>query len=213
MPITRRPISRPPPTRRLRRQAARRRGLAGLLGAVALVLVLAGAMLWGLGDIGTRPIGGPFALVNTDGVSVTDRAFRGRYMLVYFGYTTCPDVCPTTLHEMAGALDRLGPHGAQVQPVFITVDPRRDTPAVLGDYVAAIDPHLVALTGRDDAIAAVLRAYRVQRDFRPAPHHGDYLVDHSSVLYLMGPDGRFVAPVRADAPADRMAAEIAAHLS
>ncbi len=175
---------------------------------------LAGAILWGVGDLGTRPVGGSFALVDTTGRTVTDRDFRGRYMLVYFGYTTCPDVCPTTLHGMAEALGRLGPKGTRVQPVFITVDPQRDTQAVLRDYVAAIDPHLIALTGADDAVADALRAYRVQREFRPTPaHHADYLVDHSSVLYLMGPDGRFVAPVRADEPADRMAADIAAHVS
>lgn len=180
---------------------------------------LAGAILWGLGDLGTRAVGGPFALLDTNGAPVTDQDFRGRYMLVYFGYTTCPDVCPTTLHEMAEALGQLGAKGARVQPVFITVDPRRDTPAVLRGYTAAIDPHLVALTGQEDAVAAALRAYRVQREFRPAQtrqgeiHHGGYLLDHSSVLYLMGPDGRFVAPVRADEPAGRMAADIAAHLS
>ena len=161
-----------------------------------------------------RPIGGSFALVDTNGRTVTDRDFRGRYVLLYFGYTTCPDICPTTLHDMAEALDRLGPKGARVQPLFVTVDPQRDTPAVLRAYVAAVDPHLVALTGGDDAVAAMLKSYRVERAFRPMPaHRGGYLVDHSSVLYLLGPDGSFIAPVRADEPADRMAADIAAHVS
>ena len=177
--------------------------------------VLAGGILWGLGDVGTRRVGGAFTLVDANGRAVTERDFRGRWTLVYFGYTSCPDVCPLALHDMAEALERLGPRGARVQPVFVTVDPGRDTPAVLRDYVAAIDPRLVALTGSDEAVAATLRAFRVQRDVRPmAGHpHGDYLVDHTSVLFLMGPDGRFVAPVRVDEPPDRMAADIGAHVS
>lgn len=182
---------------------------------MAVLACLAGGLLWSVGGpLVSGEVGGPFALIDASGKPVTDRDFRGRYMLIYFGYTSCPDICPTTLHEMALALDRLGPKAARVQPVFVTVDPARDTQAVLRDYAAAIDPRLIALTGPDAAIAATLDAYRVHRAFHyPPSHPADYLVDHSSVLYLMGPDGRFVAPVRADAPSDRMAAGIAAHVS
>ena len=177
--------------------------------------MLAGIVLWGMGDFGVRRVGGAFSLVDTNGRTVTDRDFRGRYALVYFGYTSCPDVCPLALHDMAAALDRLGPRAAQVQPVFVTVDPQRDTPAVLRAYATAIDPRLVALTGSENAIGTALRAFRVQREARhlAGRPHDDYLVDHTSVLFLLGPDGRFVAPVRADEPPDRMAADIGAHLS
>ena len=176
---------------------------------------LAGALLWGLGDLGVRRVGGAFSLVDTDGRAVTDRDFRGRWMLVYFGYTSCPDVCPLTLHDMAEALDRLGPRAARVQPVFVTVDPERDTPAVLRAYAAAVDPRLVALTGSESAVSTTLHAFRIQREVRhlAGRPHDDYLVDHTSVLFLIGPDGRFVAPVRADESPDRMATEIAVHLS
>ena len=177
--------------------------------------VLAGAILWGKGDGGIRRVGGAFSLVDTDGRTVTDRDFRGRWVLVYFGYTSCPDVCPLTLHDMAEALERLGPKGARVQPVFVTVDPQRDTPAVLRAYAASIDPRLVALTGPEDAVATTLRAFRVQREIRhvAGQPHDDYLLDHTAVLFLLGPDGRFIAPVRADEPPDRMAAAIGAHVS
>ena len=176
---------------------------------------LAGAILWSLGDLGGHRVGGAFSLVDTGGRVVTDRDFRGRWMLVYFGYTSCPDVCPLTLHDMAEALDRLGPRAGRVQPVFITVDPQRDTPAVLRTYAASIDPRLVALTGSESAIGTTLRAFQVQREVRhlAGRPHDDYLVDHTSVLFLIGPDGRFVAPIRPDEPPDRLATDIGAHLS
>ncbi len=177
--------------------------------AAALLLCLAGAVLWGVGGPNAvGPVGGPFRLVDAEDRPVTDGGFRGRYMLVYFGYTACPDVCPTTLHEMSVAMQALGAQARRVQPIFVTLDPARDTPAVLHRYIDAIDPGIVALTGRDDAVAALMRQYRVRR----AVHPGSDLLDHSSVLYLMGPDGRFVAPLRADEPGDQMARDIAGHM-
>jgi protein SCO1/2 len=160
--------------------------LAGL-GAVVVVPRMAAQT----GSAGLQ-IGGPFALLDGGGKTVTDRDFRGRYMLVYFGYTHCPDVCPTTLTDMAAALDILpAKERARIAPIFITVDPERDTPSVMGDYAHAFGPSFVGLTGSAAAIASVEQAYRVYAAKHPLAH-GDYGMDHSSVLYVMGPDGHFL---------------------
>ena len=186
---------------------------AALLAAAVAVLALAGAAGWELRGAGlSTGVGGPFALLDANGAPVTERSFHGRFALIYFGYASCPDICPTTLATMSAALDLLGPGGARVQPVFITVDPGRDTPAALRAYVARVDPRLLALTGPEDAVDDVLRSFHVQRSFLRQPDGDGYLVDHSAVLYLLGPDGRFVAPVRADLAARQMASAIAAHL-
>ncbi len=186
---------------------------AGLL-AVAAIGVGAWLYLSGsFSETSVGGIGGPFSLTNGAGQTVTDRDLRGRYLLVYFGYTFCPDVCPTTLNEVAGALDKLGPKAALLQPLFITVDPARDTAKVVGEYAAAFSPQIIGLTGTPEQIAAVARAYRVYFTAnKPAKAGGDYTVDHSSILYLMDKAGRFVAPIRADQPAEQMAMEIAKHM-
>jgi len=187
----------------------------GIVGLVVAVLLLGtGAFLW-LGRGGTASlIGGPFSLEDGNGRQVTDRDFRGKYMLIYFGYTFCPDVCPTTLTDMADALDRLGPKADRLQPLFITIDPKRDTPAVVKQYAAAFSPRLIGLTGSPEQIAQVANAYRVYyAEHRTGPGPGDYTMDHSSILYLMGPDGRFIAPIRADETAADMAADIAKSMS
>jgi protein SCO1/2 len=182
--------------------------------AVLLVLVLVGAGAVWFTQGGAPTIGGPFKLVNGQGKTVTDRDFRGRYLLVYFGYTFCPDVCPTTLNQMADALDALGSKGAEVQPLFITVDPKRDTPQVIGQYVANFSPRLVGLTGTPEEIAKVAREYRVYYAIhKNAEQPADYTVDHSSILYLMSPSGAFIAPIRADQSGADMAKDIARHLS
>lgn len=178
---------------------------------VAVLLIGTGAFLWlGSGNGGPLAIGGPFALEDGHGKPVTDRDFRGKYMLVYFGYTFCPDVCPTTLNAVADAMDKLGAKANRVQPLFITVDPKRDTPSVVRQYAAAFGPRIVGLTGSAEQIAKVAKAYRVYyAEHRTGPGPDDYSMDHSSVLYLMGPDGGFVAPIRADQSADEMAAALA----
>jgi protein SCO1/2 len=181
----------------------------GLL--MAMLLVGAGAFMWlsGAGGDGPISIGGPFTLESGGGQPVTDRDFRGKYMLVYFGYTFCPDVCPTTLTAVADAMDKLGAAASRVQPVFITVDPKRDTPAVVAQYTAAFGPNIVGLTGTAEQIAQVAREYRVYyAEHRTGSGPNDYSMDHSSVLYLMGPAGGFVAPVRADESGDEMAAHL-----
>jgi len=192
-----------------RRQIRERRGLVALLGAGAVLLLVAGFYLWLLG--GTRPpraaaIGGPFELTAADGRVVTDRSFRGRYLLVYFGYTSCRDVCPTTLSAMATAMGALGPRAARIQPLFITLDPGRDTPAVLRGYVAAFAP-LIGLTGTTLQLRQVQQEYRVSSIF-----HGT-TIDHSSVLYLVDPEGRFLVPIRADESGAEMANDIGRYLS
>lgn len=139
-------------------------------------------------------IGGPFELTAHTGERVSDRDFRGRWLLVFFGYTFCPDVCPTTLGTVAVVMDELGPLAEKVQPLFVTVDPERDTPDVLAEYVAQFHPEIVGLTGTPEEIAAVARAYRAFYR-KVVPEGGDaadYLMDHSAYLYLMGPDGGFV---------------------
>jgi protein SCO1 len=182
----------------------------GMIGIVVLLLILGtGAFVW-LTQGGTASlVGGPFTLQNGDGQQVTDRDFRGKYMLVYFGYTFCPDVCPTTLSEVADAMDKLGAKADRVQPIFITVDPKRDTPEVVKQYVAAFSPRLVGLTGTPDQVAGVAKEYRVYfAEHRTGPGPNDYAMDHSSVLYLMGPDGRFVAPIRPDEDGAQMATDL-----
>ncbi len=185
--------------------------LYGVIGVLfAVLLVGAGSFLW-LSNTPGGPggIGGPFRLQNGEGRTVTDKDFRGKYMLVYFGYTFCPDVCPTTLNSVADALDKLGPLAGRVQPVFITVDPKRDTPAVVKQYAAAFGPAIMGLTGTPEEIAQVAREYRVYyAEHRTGSGPDDYTMDHSSILYLMAPDGSFVAPVRADQTGDEMAANL-----
>ena len=142
---------------------------------------------------GTPTIGGPFTLVNQAGKTVTDKDFRGQYLMIYFGYTYCPDVCPTSLTNMSDALDLLGEKAAEVTPMLITIDPGRDTPEHLREYVTYFHPRLHALTGSPEQIAAVAKAYRVyySKVEREDATEDDYLMDHSSVTYVMGPDGIF----------------------
>jgi cytochrome oxidase Cu insertion factor (SCO1/SenC/PrrC family) len=177
---------------------------------LVVLLVGAGGFLWLRGNGGNAiSVGGPFTLEDGAGKTVTDRDFRGKYMLVYFGYTFCPDVCPTTLNAVADAMDKLGPAAARVQPLFITVDPKRDTPAVVQRYAAAFGPRIEGLTGTAEEIAKVAKEYRVYyAEHRTGTGPNDYSMDHSSVLYLMGPGGAFVGPLRADQSGDEIAANL-----
>ena len=207
-------IRRPNPPRRRRRPPS---PLVAVLAAAGLCLLLLAGALWLLGRHGETEqaaIGGPFQLVDGTGKPVTDRDLRGQYLLIYFGYTYCPDVCPTTLQEVSSALDTLGSRADAVRPVFITVDPGRDTPPVIGTYVAAFSPRLIGLTGSADQIGAIEREYRVYSAVhRTGPGKDDYSMDHSSVLYLMAPDGHFIAPLPADEKGPALAADLARHLS
>jgi protein SCO1/2 len=195
-----------------RPKAPPQRLVYAIMGVLLAALLLgAGGFMWlgGNGDSGGLRIGGPFTLQNGSGKTVTDRDFRGQYMLVYFGYTFCPDVCPTTLTAVADAMDKLGPDASRIRTVFITVDPKRDTPAVVGQYAAAFGPNVVGLTGTPEEIAKAAKAYRVYyAEHRTGSGPNDYVMDHSSVLYLMDPNGGFVAPVRADQSGAEMAATL-----
>jgi cytochrome oxidase Cu insertion factor (SCO1/SenC/PrrC family) len=158
-------------------------------------------------------IGGPFHLLDDKGRNVTDLEYRGRWMLVFFGYTNCPDECPLTLQKMAAALRKLGPLADQMAPLFVTVDPARDTPARLASYLENLDPRIVGLTGSDEQIAAAAKAYRVY--YAPAEHEqsGADLVSHSTFLYLMSPAGQFDALLPSDVDAKKLAATLRARLT
>src|SRR5271169_1914440 len=137
-------------------------------------------------------IGGPFQLVDQDGKTVTDADLKGKWSLIYFGYTHCPDACPTALNDISIALSELGPKRDAVRPVFITVDPERDTPEVLKSYVTSFDAPILALTGTAEQVAKAAKGYRVYYAKHPEAG-GDYSMDHSSVIYEMDPEGRFTA--------------------
>ncbi|MGY4476993.1 SCO family protein [Bradyrhizobium sp. USDA 3364] len=150
-----------------------------------------------------EPVGGPFALTDQAGHARTDKEFRGSLMLVYFGFTYCPDVCPTDLQAIGLALDKLGQDGDQVQPIFITVDPERDTAAHLADYVPMFHPRLIGLTGSADAIRKVADAYKVYYA-RVPQDAGDYTVDHTAYIYLMDRDGNYLGFFPPGTSAERM---------
>ena len=195
-------------------------------GLVAVVLVAWG-LIWvqqgGLGRLdpasvgmsvpGGVSVGGPFSLVDSAGKPVTDASFRGRFMLVYFGYTFCPDVCPTELQMVANALALLGKDADRVAPIFITVDPERDTPEVIGGYTKLFDPRLIGLTGTPAQIAAAAKAYRVYYARATSKDSATYLMDHSSFIYLMGPDGKLSALFKQGTTAQELADGIRAKLA
>ncbi len=157
-------------------------------------------------------LGGAFNLVVQDGVPITERDYAGQWLLVYFGFTYCPDVCPTELGRIADVLDALGPVGDRITPVLITIDPQRDTPAVLADYVARLHPRMQGWTGSSEQISEVARRYRVY--YARAPNQGgtDYLIDHSSFMYFVGPDHRVRTLFRPDTATDDMARAISGQL-
>jgi protein SCO1/2 len=160
---------------------------------------------------GPSAIGGPFKLVDQSGKPVTDEDMKGRPFLVFFGYTHCPDICPTTLFEMSEVMRALGKDADGVNALFITVDPERDTPAVMKDYLSSFDLHLRGATGDQKAIDAVEKAYRVYAKKVPA-EKGDYSMDHTALVYLMDKQGRFVAPFKLDRKPETAAADLRRYL-
>lgn len=151
--------------------------------------------------------GGPFQLIDEEGRGVGPQDYAGKFMLVYFGYSYCPDICPTDLAVMAAALDALGDGAERIQPLLISVDPGRDTPESLREFTDAFHPKLIGLTGTEAGVTAAAKAYRVhRRKFQMEGMSGDdYLVDHSTLTYLMGPDGRFVTMFPRGTTAEKMA--------
>jgi protein SCO1/2 len=152
-------------------------------------------------------IGGPFKLVDQDGKTITDQDFKGRPLLVFFGYTHCPDICPTTLFEMSEVLHALGNDAGDVNALFVTVDPDRDSPKVIKDYLSSFDPHLRGATGTQQEIDAAEKAYRVYAKKVPTDK-ADYSMDHTALVYLMDKQGRFVAPFKLDRKPEAAAADL-----
>jgi protein SCO1/2 len=186
-----------------------------LAGAVAaLVLVFAPQLDMAPGTApqatGKALIGGPFSLLDQTGKRVTEKDFAGRPMLVYFGFTNCPDVCPAGLQVIAAALDKLGPKAGGLTPLFITLDPERDTPQVIGEYVKSFNPRIVGLSGSPEDIAAVAKAYRVYfKKIADEKSPGKYSVDHSAYMYLMSPTGEFLKHFPHTVSVDQLADELA----
>jgi protein SCO1/2 len=164
-------------------------------------------LMWNRG-----PIGGPFLLVDQTGTPRTDKDFRGKLLLIYFGYSYCPDVCPTDLQQIGLAVDQLGAAGGAVQPLFITLDPERDTATHLAEYVPLFHPRLIGLTGSAEQIRHVALAYKVYYAKYP-PDSPDYVIDHSSFVYLVDEAGRYIGFFPPGTTADRMIEIIRTHLS
>jgi len=166
--------------------------LCGLFVIFGAILLVTGNILSPIGQA-VAAIGGPLDLEDQNGRPFTDAQTRGRPFLVFFGYTHCPDICPTTLFDMSQMMKALGPDADRAGILFITVDPERDTPHVLRDYMSNFDPHLRGLTGNQAQINAVIKEYRVYAKKVPL-ENGDYSMDHTAMVYLMDKDGHFVAP-------------------
>jgi protein SCO1/2 len=156
---------------------------------------------------GTAAIGGPFTLASTNGESVTDQSLQGKWLLIFFGYTFCPDLCPTALANLSNALEKFGSDAARLQPLFITVDPQRDTREVMDNYLKSFDPRILGLTGTQAQIDQVIKEYRVYVAADKSKDGGDdYLVSHSGYLYLMDPQGKFVNVIQGSEDGDAIAA-------
>tara|TARA_R110002167_G_scaffold333501_2_gene540600 strand:+ start:910 stop:1542 length:633 start_codon:yes stop_codon:yes gene_type:complete len=175
-----------------------------LLWTLVGIVVLGLAARWGWLNMDDRApptalesasalIAGKFALTDHAGKAVTDETYRGKWLVVFFGYTFCPDVCPTTLTTVSDAIDRLVTRASQVQPLFITVDPQRDTVRRMAEYVAAFDASIVGLTGTPDQIDTAAGNFRAYYARAGEANDPDYLMDHSALLYILDPDGRFAA--------------------
>ena len=188
-------------------------GLA--LGALAALLLLPGVRERLLPapssvSVGRALVGGPFSLVDHTGARVTDQSFRGRHMLVMFGFTSCPDICPSGLQVMGAALDKLGPKADRLTPIFISLDPERDTTAALAAYVPSFHKRLLGLTGTPAEVETAAKAYRVYyKKVQDAKSTAPYTIDHSAFIYLMGPDGAYIAHFSHATSVDNLADRLA----
>jgi protein SCO1 len=184
--------------------------LAGLVLFLGVILLVTGLAPTSNGG-GIATIGGPFQLTDQNGKPFSNRDMQGKPYLVFFGYTHCPDICPTTLFEMSQLFRKLGPDADKAGALFITVDPERDTAPVLKDYLASFDPHLRGLTGDRGAIDQAIKDYRVYAKKVPV-QGGDYSMDHTAIVYLMDKDGHFIAPFDMQRKADAEAADLRRYL-
>ena len=180
--------------------------VAGLVVFLGIFLFAAG-QFGGSGGSSASLIGGPFKLTDQNGAPVTDQDLKGKPTLIFFGYTHCPDVCPAALFDVSEILRALGPDAGRAAAYFITVDPERDTTAVMKDYLSSFDPHLHGLTGDRQAIEAVEKAYRVYAKKVPG-ENGEYTMDHTALVYLMDKQGRFIAPFSLKRKPEESAAEL-----
>lgn len=182
--------------------------------AGSLVVGLA-LMLWALGGLRTvaapSAIGGPFQLTDQTGQTVTDKNLLGKPTLIFFGFTHCPDVCPTELFELSEVLRAMGKDADRVNAYFVSVDPERDTAAAMKDYLSSFDPHLKGLTGDPQAVAKIITEYRVYAKKVPLKD-GDYTMDHTALVYLMDRDGKFVAPFNLKQSPQQAAADLKHYL-
>jgi protein SCO1/2 len=186
--------------------------VAAFAGSLVVGLLL---MLWALGGLKNvatpAAIGGPFQLTDQDGQTVTEKNLQGHLTLIFFGFTHCPDICPTALFEISEMLRAMGKDADRVNAYFISVDPERDTTQAMKDYVSSFDPHLKGLIGNPDQIAKVISAYRVY--VRKVPlKDGDYTIDHTALTYLMDRDGRFVKPFNLKRTPEEAAADLKHYL-
>ncbi|BBO01162.1 MULTISPECIES: SCO family protein [Bradyrhizobium] len=182
--------------------------------AASLVIGLL-IMFWAMGGVSkvAQPaaVGGPFQLTDQNGKAVTDKSLKGKPTLIFFGYTHCPDVCPTSLFEISEVLRALGKDADKVNAVFISVDPERDTPATMKEYLSSFDPHLEGLSGDPAETAKVITSYRVYAKKVPTKD-GDYTMDHTALIYLMDRDGRFVSPFNLKRTPEEAAADLKKYL-
>ena len=186
------------------------------LGAFVAGLVLFSAVIFIVTGRSPAPIamstvGGPFKLVDQNAKPITEQDFKGEPFLVFFGFTHCPDVCPNTLFEVSEIFRALGPDAKNLRAMFVTVDPERDTPAVMKDYLASFDPRIVGATGDIDAITAAEKSFRVYAKKVPTDG-GGYTMDHTAIVYLMSKDGRFVAPFNMKRRPEEAATELKRYL-
>ncbi|HEY0220458.1 MAG TPA: SCO family protein [Afipia sp.] len=172
-------------------------------------------MMWLVGGFrggaSTASVGGPFRLTDQTGQVITEKNLQGRPTLIFFGFTHCPDVCPTSLFEMSEVLRAMGKDASRVNAYFISVDPERDTPEAMKNYLSSFDPNLKGLTGSPDAVASVLAAYRVYAKKVPLKD-GDYTMDHTALIYLMDRDGKFVAPFNLKQAPEQAASDLKRYL-
>lgn len=192
------------------------RGL--VIACLVAILGLCGLVSWKLyqrsvgAEAGSVAIGGPFALTDQHGKRVTDADLKGKLALIYFGYTFCPDACPTALGTITAALNKMGPDAEQVTPVFITIDPERDTPQVMKEYASNFHPRLRALTGTIDEVTAAAHAYKIYFSKEAGTDAQNYLMNHSTFIYLMDRDGTYLAHFGPQATPDDIVAEVRKHL-
>ena len=185
--------------------------LAGALVLAAAAIITFAPVRQGQSGTGTASVGGPFTLTTQDGKPLTDKDLRGAPFLVFFGFTHCPDICPTKLFEISEVLRAAGPKGEKLRALFVTVDPERDTPEIMKSYLGSFDPRIVGLSGDRPAIDAMIRAYRAYA--RKVPLQGDdYTMDHTALVYLMGRDGNFIGAFNVEQPPAQAAQEWLRHL-